>query len=617
MPKSIRLSTVASRSDLAAQLEVPIAAIDLVSLVETPCKSKSCPLPAVARNHGRCLLCSQTWFPRQGNRNRRGYGLFGPQFLWSHGGRSNSPPSCCCDSALCEKIGYSHAGMFRFPSDPHHCAEAVRVVGIASPEKRKEMAANPRKYYIAPWHYHHRHRRRNADGSWALRKDPSYRDEEGKVFSFPPPNASVQKFIDEEILPSGSSARGTVDDSLPGWFRKLTRLQQASGEIHGLGGQGPAHAAVGTAGVRAAGSGEGRRRDAVERRGVTPPRRGVKKRGNPDSEKISELGEELRTVKAQLESAFSHIEGLEAHVRVKDNELIEVRLERDRLEEENSQLRGVIDSLEQRKIALRYDDLRPGGVLEHHVKDFTYFPDFASNDAFLELLNFSEGSPEGDGLCENLVRYSKVSIEERKEYQEALSVAIDDDAMSISSAQADDEERKRRGPKRKLDWKTEWLVYCFYVHANIKMRRVGALFGIGTTLVHDIVYAWANLLCLSLDRLFPTPTRSQMLRAYPKSIIKKFGHANIFLLLDATEIYTDVASMKTVNAILYSAYKHNSTLKWLAACCPIGSFSKDSIGQAHGGSISDPFATRVSSILESIPYGCWKSKLNNQRRTQP
>ena len=52
-----------------------------------------------------------------------------------------------------------------------------------------------------------------------------------------------------------------------------------------------------------------------------------------------------------------------------------------------------------------------------------------------------------------------------------------------------------------------------------------------------------------------------MLRAYPKSVIKKFGHANIFKLLDATEIRAEVVSMKTVNAILYSAYKYGSTMK--------------------------------------------------------
>ena len=85
-----------------------------------------------------------------------------------------------------------------------------------------------------------------------------------------------------------------------------------------------------------------------------------------------------------------------------------------------------------------------------------------------------------------------------------------------------------------------------------------------------------------------------MLRAYPKSFIKKFGRANI---------RAKVASMKTVNAALYFPYKHSSTMKWLAGCCPIGSVSEDMIGVGHGGSISNPVATAVSKTLKCVPFG--------------
>ena len=168
------------------------------------------------------------------------------------------------------------------------------------------------------------------------------------------------------------------------------------------------------------------------------------------------------------------------------------------------------------------------------------------------------------------------------------------DAMSTS---------KKRRRRRKIHWKTEWLVYNLYTRCNISMGRVAALCGIGKTSVHDIVYAWANYLCLALDKLCRTPTRSQMLRAYPKNIVRKFGHANVWLLLDATEIGANVASMKTVNAIMYSPYKHGSTMKWLAACDTIGATWEAALGAGHGGSISDPVATAVSTILENIPFG--------------
>ena len=84
------------------------------------------------------------------------------------------------------------------------------------------------------------------------------------------------------------------------------------------------------------------------------------------------------------------------------------------------------------------------------------------------------------------------------------------------------------------------LVYCFYAKCNISMNRTAALSdGISKTLVRDIVHGWANFLSDALAKLFQVPTRSQMLAAYPVSHIRKLGHANTFMLLDATEIFAE------------------------------------------------------------------------------
>ena len=81
---------------------------------------------------------------------------------------------------------------------------------------------------------------------------------------------------------------------------------------------------------------------------------------------------------------------------------------------------------------MSYEDLRPGGVLGKHVNDFTFFPNFECNDAFLDLVNFTDHCEPGQGLCENLVRYSRVSVEERKEFQERLDAEVTTDADDIS-----------------------------------------------------------------------------------------------------------------------------------------------------------------------------------------
>jgi hypothetical protein len=87
-----------------------------------------------------------------------------------------------------------------------------------------------------------------------------------------------------------------------------------------------------------------------------------------------------------------------------------------------------------------------------------------------------------------------------------------------------------------------------------------------------------------------------MLRAYPISVLRKFGHAKLFMLLDATEVFADIASLKTVNAILYSQYKHNSTLKFLVGCDPIGTTWSSAISNGYPGAIVKPAAWKSSRL---------------------
>ena len=231
---AIRLSELHTRADLAAAICVPVPALDSVSLASTACKRTGCLLSSVQNNNGWCLLCSQTWFPRELDKDgqpgkfRRGYGLYGNQFLRNFRGKVHP---CCCSSPLCEKLGYSHHGMFRFPSNPADVTEAARVLGIPA-SKRLRIIDNLRKFRLAPWHFHSRHRVCDDQGRWRLRKEKIYRDADGKTFSFAPPNGNIQQYIDEEVLSSGL-ARGAHDNSLPAWVRTLSRQQRdVEGPVH-------------------------------------------------------------------------------------------------------------------------------------------------------------------------------------------------------------------------------------------------------------------------------------------------------------------------------------------------------------------------------------------------
>ena len=78
----------------------------------------------------------------------------------------------------------------------------------------------------------------------------------------------------------------------------------------------------------------------------------------------------------------------------------------------------------------------PGGALDGYVADFTFFPNHDSNAAFLEVLNFAEGCEPGNGLCENLARYSLVSLERRKEYINSLKGGEDPPAVPPTDGDA-------------------------------------------------------------------------------------------------------------------------------------------------------------------------------------
>ena len=68
------------------------------------------------------------------------------------------------------------------------------------------------------------------------------------------------------------------------------------------------------------------------------------------------------------------------------------------------------------------------------MADFTFFPDYESNAAFLDVINFTEGCEPGNGLCENLARYNMVTMEQRKAYINSLKAGEYPPAISPTNA---------------------------------------------------------------------------------------------------------------------------------------------------------------------------------------
>ena len=133
------------------------------------CQRSGCSLSAAKYNNGYCVLHLQSWFPSELNKlgqpsvKRRGYGLYGPQFLLGY--CTSNPRMCACSSPLCKKLGYSHHGMFHFSKDATDSVEAARILGMLA---RQRVAKHPCRFIIPPWHYHTYHQMRDAQGNWSL-----------------------------------------------------------------------------------------------------------------------------------------------------------------------------------------------------------------------------------------------------------------------------------------------------------------------------------------------------------------------------------------------------------------------------------------------------------------
>lgn len=294
----------------------------------------------------------------------------------------------------------------------------MRVLGITDDARKAQILKNPVAFRIAPWHFDPRHRVRAANGNWTIRKMPKYKDGDNKVFDYPPPNYSVQQFIDSEI-----EQNHVTVDTLPSWAKDMIKLHQNRMDIDPPTQQRSNSTPAPT---------PNRASNKVPRV-VTPPsapRPPPRKRQSPIDEALEEKTDELRIKEAELASALERLREV-LHLRELDQATItELQNKVKQLEDCKARLDSKLSSIESDKRLLSYEDLAPGGILNGFCNDFSFFPNFAITDAFLDALNYgdySDDTKELGGLCENLVRYSKVSIQRRKEYNNLAATLSGDE----------------------------------------------------------------------------------------------------------------------------------------------------------------------------------------------
>ena len=212
-------------------------------------------------------------------------------------------------------------------------------------------------------------------------------------------------------------------------------------------------------------------------------------------------------------------------IRERDETIDQLKKEMDEIKAENKKIHVELRKARERKNQpLRFADLFGDGLLAKNVSAFTFFDTAQINNEFLELINFADGSegslPKGDGLCENLRSYKRVSWEERNGEVAPPSLGDKEWEKKLISIKA----QARDG---NMTWKDEYLAFCIYVRAGTTQEFAATLCGISTSRMSDIYRAWGNVLDDALCEMFPRPTRSQLLSAYPTRFYESNNDARV------------------------------------------------------------------------------------------
>lgn len=584
-----------SISEFANALCVPTAAIPLIVPTDKTCRKDGCLFMAIEGNHNYCCAHERSWYPLTG---QRGCDLLGPEFM-----RFSHPTGklCDCSNPKCMTAGY-------FPNqEPIYIAASGRQVVMNTPrlfskERLKELENRPKKdLRLNAWHFFPAHREL-INGKWKLcyskSKSDVYKDLEGQSYNFPPPRNTVDNFLQDEYFTSFVRPQDRWiernNDKQPNWMKQMIEVDIDLYNSSLCNSSTPAQATT--------------KIDPVKEQPTKAALKRVEKGASTWEARAIQLQKQLDEMKEQhAVQLFGQKRKYEEMIAKSEEEKAALNLEIQALKKRVAELEAEIKQMEAeiyelkslKGKPLRYDDLYVGGVLADSVRTFTVFHTIEEVDEFLDLLNFTDGSegsrPVGDGYCENLRPYSKVKWDERGNEVAAPALNKEEYAAYLK--------RRNAAKKEGMTWKDDFLAWCIYVRAGTTMEFAAAVVAISIGRMSDIFHEWNNVLDESLQLMFPAPTRSQTLRAYPRRFIEADGHARASLLLDATEVFAQKSSNNNVASATNSDYKKHCTVKFLGACDSIGYTWGECIPDGHPGRISDVMLTYDTQILRQVPLG--------------
>jgi hypothetical protein len=146
----------------------------------------------------------------------------------------------------------------------------------------------------------------------------------------------------------------------------------------------------------------------------------------------------------------------------------------------------------------------------------------------------------------------------------------------------------RRGPSRKLSLEQEFFLVLVKLRLGLVQHDLAHRFKISLGRVSQTFITWIKLLPIELSVLIIWPSKGQIRRTLPECF--KTLYPNVRVIIDCTEVYTETPSCLEIQCILYSDYKHHTTIKFLNGITPNGSICY--VSPVYGGRTSDVHIVR-------------------------
>ena len=153
-----------------------------------------------------------------------------------------------------------------------------------------------------------------------------------------------------------------------------------------------------------------------------------------------------------------------------------------------------------------------------------------------------------------------------------------------------------RSGRRVMTLEQEFLLTMIRIRIASFQQDLAFRFGISEALVSRIFATWIKLMKVELSWLIVWPERRIIRRNLPE-VFRKY-YPRCCVVIDCTEFFVATPSSLEAAALLWSNYKHHSTIKVLIGITPNGLISF--VSDCYGGRATDKHIVENSSFLQFV-----------------